>query len=237
MGLAGGLQQGLQGLGAGGRMGLAGFPNTSAAPQQGPFHGGGLAAAGAAGLAAQQSLRFMGPGVPLGGGQLPGQFPSGINAAAAAQRAQGLGQGLGAAGAGVPASHALFGPRPGGFADGTGSAVTSPDGDKGPGAAGVGHPWLLKYGLLGLLHIIRMSEPDLTMLALGTDLTGLGLNLNSADSLYKVLVSPLADTPVRADLDFEVPACYKHNPPRLQPGYLAKFKEETLFYIFYSMPQ
>jgi CCR4-NOT transcription complex subunit 2 len=55
--------------------------------------------------------------------------------------------------------------------------------------------------------------------------------------LLQVLVSPLADTPVRADLDFEVPACYKHNPPRLQPGYLAKFKEETLFYIFYSMPQ
>ena len=53
----------------------------------------------------------------------------------------------------------------------------------------------------------------------------------------QVLVSPLADTPVRADLDFEVPSCYKHNPPRLQPGYLAKFKEETLFYIFYSMPQ
>jgi CCR4-NOT transcription complex subunit 2 len=35
----------------------------------------------------------------------------------------------------------------------------------------------------------------------------------------------------------QVPACYKHTPPRLQPGYLAKFKEETLFYIFYSMPQ
>jgi CCR4-NOT transcription complex subunit 2 len=52
-----------------------------------------------------------------------------------------------------------------------------------------------------------------------------------------VLVSPLADAPVRADLDFEVPACYKRSPPRLQPGYLAKFKEETLFYIFYSMPQ
>lgn len=43
-----------------------------------------------------------------------------------------------------------------------------------------------KYGLLGLLHVIRMSEPDLTMLALGTDLTGLGLNLNAPDSLYKV---------------------------------------------------
>ena len=35
----------------------------------------------------------------------------------------------------------------------------------------------------------------------------------------------------------QVPACYKHTPPRLQPGYLSKFKEETLFYIFYSMPQ
>jgi hypothetical protein len=31
-----------------------------------------------------------------------------------------------------------------------------------------------------------MTEPDLTMLALGTDLTGLGLNLNSPDPLYKV---------------------------------------------------
>jgi hypothetical protein len=31
-----------------------------------------------------------------------------------------------------------------------------------------------------------MTEPDLTMLALGTDLTGLGLNLNAPDSLYKV---------------------------------------------------
>lgn len=35
-------------------MGLAGFPNTSAAPQQGQFHAAGLGAAGAAGLAAQQ---------------------------------------------------------------------------------------------------------------------------------------------------------------------------------------
>jgi hypothetical protein len=58
-------------------------------------------------------------------------------------------------------------------------------------------PWLLlmllrvfcfRYGLLGLLHVIRMTEPDLTMLALGTDLTGLGLNLNAPDSLYKVRV-------------------------------------------------
>ena len=34
----------------------------------------------------------------------------------------------------------------------------------------------------------------------------------------------------------QVPACYLHNPPRLQPGYFAKFQQDTLFYIFYSMP-
>ena len=34
----------------------------------------------------------------------------------------------------------------------------------------------------------------------------------------------------------QVPACYLHAPPRLQPGYFAKFQQDTLFYIFYSMP-
>lgn len=40
------------------RMGLAGFPNTSAAPQQGQFHAGQLGAAGAAGLTAQQVMQI-----------------------------------------------------------------------------------------------------------------------------------------------------------------------------------
>ena len=43
---------------------------------------------------------------------------------------------------------------------------------------GQGAP-LDRFGLLGLLGVIRMSDPDLTTLALGTDLTGLGLHLNS----------------------------------------------------------
>lgn len=38
-----------------------------------------------------------------------------------------------------------------------------------------------KYGLLGLLGVIRMTDPDLNMLALGSDLTTVGLNLDSAD--------------------------------------------------------
>lgn len=33
-----------------------------------------------------------------------------------------------------------------------------------------------------------------------------------------------------------MPECYKQTPPRLKPGYFSKFGQDTLFYIFYSMP-
>lgn len=38
-----------------------------------------------------------------------------------------------------------------------------------------------QFGLLGLLHVIRMTDADLNTLALGLDLTTLGLNLNSPE--------------------------------------------------------
>ena len=38
------------------------------------------------------------------------------------------------------------------------------------------------------------------------------------------------------DQCLQVPDCYRHSPARLQPGYLSKFQVDTLFYIFYSMP-
>ena len=38
------------------------------------------------------------------------------------------------------------------------------------------------------------------------------------------------------DSTLQVPACYKQTPPRLKPGYFSKFQQDTLFYIFYSMP-
>ena len=41
---------------------------------------------------------------------------------------------------------------------------------------------------------------------------------------------------LKDDLCFQVPDCYRHSPARLQPGYLSKFQADTLFYIFYSMP-
>ncbi|GIL83085.1 hypothetical protein Vretifemale_11896, partial [Volvox reticuliferus] len=73
-----------------------------------------------------------------------------------------------------------------------------------------------RFGLMGLLPLIKMTDADLTMLALGTDLTGLGLNLNAAGDLHATLVSPLADNPIKAEPDFELPSCYKFLPQRLQ---------------------
>ncbi|MED6158514.1 putative NOT transcription complex subunit vip2 [Stylosanthes scabra] len=94
------------------------------------------------------------------------------------------------------------------------------------------------FGLLGLLSVIRMSDPDLTSLALGIDLTTLGLNLNSSENLHKTFGSPWSDEPAKGDPEFTVPQCYyAKQPPALHQGYFSKFSVETLFYIFYSMPK
>lgn len=73
-----------------------------------------------------------------------------------------------------------------------------------------------QFGLRGLLSVIRMSDPDLTSLALGIDLTTLGLNLNSAENLHKMFGSPWSDEPAKGDPEFTVPQCYHaKNPPPL----------------------
>ncbi|EOY34184.1 NOT2 / NOT3 / NOT5 family isoform 4 [Theobroma cacao] len=90
------------------------------------------------------------------------------------------------------------------------------------------------FGLLGLLSVIRMSDPDLTSLALGIDLTTLGLNLNSSENLHKNFGSPWSDEPAKGDPEFTVPQCYyAKQPPALHQGYFSKFTVDTLFYIFY----
>ncbi|KAI4983480.1 hypothetical protein ZWY2020_023972 [Hordeum vulgare] len=94
------------------------------------------------------------------------------------------------------------------------------------------------YGLLGLLGVIRMNDPDLSSLALGIDLTTLGLNLNSPDNLYKTFGSPFSNEPAKGDPEYTTPACYvAEQPPALQPMHFQKFQTLILFYIFYSMPK
>lgn len=60
------------------------------------------------------------------------------------------------------------------------------------------------YGLMGLLGVIRMQDPDLTTLALGTDLTGLGLHLNSPENVYSTFASPWAEQPLKAEPEYLV---------------------------------
>jgi len=74
-----------------------------------------------------------------------------------------------------------------------------------------------------------MQDADLTTLALGTDLTTLGLNLNSPDNLYKMFGSPWADAAVRPEPEFSLPSCYLQAAPRLQPGSFSKFQVRLRF--------
>jgi CCR4-NOT transcription complex subunit 2 len=71
-----------------------------------------------------------------------------------------------------------------------------------------------QFGIVGLLTFIRAAEtdPNLVSLALGQDLTALGLNLNSPDNLYPTFGGPWAEYPCRPqDIDFHVPPEYLIN--------------------------
>lgn len=90
-----------------------------------------------------------------------------------------------------------------------------------------------RYGMLGLLSVIRMMDDNLNTLALGTDLTLLGLNLNASDNLYESFVSPWADSRVSRSPEYVLPRCYYISPPALKTVFFQKFCDMTLFYIFY----
>ncbi|CAN8253320.1 unnamed protein product [Cochlearia groenlandica] len=94
------------------------------------------------------------------------------------------------------------------------------------------------FCLLGLLDVLNRSNPGLTSLALGIDLTTLGLDLNSSGNLYKTFASPWTNEPAKTDVEFTVPNCYYATlPPPLTRASFKRFSFELLFYIFYSMPK
>jgi len=68
-----------------------------------------------------------------------------------------------------------------------------------------------QFGIVGLLTFIRAAEsdPNLVSLALGQDLTALGLNLNSPENIYPTFAGPWADAPCRPqDVEFHGPPEY-----------------------------
>lgn len=97
-----------------------------------------------------------------------------------------------------------------------------------------------QFGMVGLLTFIRAAETDhnLVSLALGSDLTTLGLNLNSPENLYPNFAGPWAETPCRPqDIDYHVPQEYLTNQQirgKLAPVKFDRYGEDLLFYMFYS---
>uniref|UniRef100_A0A6P7FLP3 Regulator of gene activity-like n=1 Tax=Diabrotica virgifera virgifera TaxID=50390 RepID=A0A6P7FLP3_DIAVI len=93
-----------------------------------------------------------------------------------------------------------------GVSGGAGDGVNSREGDKSGSKSGIqtspdgritNIPASMvndQFGIVGLLTFIRAAEtdPNLVSLALGQDLTALGLNLNSPDNLYPTFAGPWA---------------------------------------------
>ncbi len=85
------------------------------------------------------------------------------------------------------------------------------------------------YGLAGL-HAATKTVAT-------TDLTGLGLSLNSRAPLHSTFGLPWVDKPTVPDANSKTPDCYKLTPPPLRTGHFTRFDEQTLMYIFYCLPR
>jgi len=87
-----------------------------------------------------------------------------------------------------------------------------------------------KYGLLGLLNVIRMTDMDLNHLVLGQDLTSLGLNLNSTECLYATFGSPWGGSELAGNLEPEyvLPACYYERESTFKQAHLARYSLKTV---------
>lgn len=98
-----------------------------------------------------------------------------------------------------------------------------------------------RFGLLGLLSLIKSSDPDLSMLSMGVDLQTFGLNLNSSDPLHPSFITPWSENNMlassRVEPEFTLPSCYNVQPPPPAQSKIASFSDETLFFIFYSTPR
>ncbi|KAG2178732.1 hypothetical protein INT44_001885 [Umbelopsis vinacea] len=94
------------------------------------------------------------------------------------------------------------------------------------------------YGLRGLLAITADDSPsDLLVMTVGCDPSSLGLDLDSTSLLSEQFYSPWADFAHNPTPD--LPAHYKTLPvpsPNLIVQQMSTFSNESLFYMFYSLP-
>jgi len=99
-----------------------------------------------------------------------------------------------------------------------------------------------KFGLNGLLSLVKMEQTDQTVFAIGQDINLLGLDLSTDSQILKKLPSPWAETS-RSEVEpyFTLPqSIHSENiipPPEPCDSKIQSFSDETLFYIFYMKPR
>ncbi|KAI8938559.1 hypothetical protein NX059_004442 [Plenodomus lindquistii] len=98
-----------------------------------------------------------------------------------------------------------------------------------------------RYGLPGLLSMIPLESPDYSSLAMGQDLTVLGLELSRPDHspLHPTFGSPFVESTSKPVVppSFTLPAAYTvTNVPPLHSK-MSSFSAETLLAIFYQFPR
>lgn len=91
-----------------------------------------------------------------------------------------------------------------------------------------------QFGMVGLLTFIRAAEsdPNLVTLAMGQDLTGLGLNLNSQENLYPTFGGPFSDQPCRYVLVSQPSRCRIPNKAHHHHSYIC-----FVFVLYSNRPQ
>lgn len=98
-----------------------------------------------------------------------------------------------------------------------------------------------RFGLVGLVSLIKTQDPDMAMLTMGTNLQGFGMNLDSAEPLHTSFVTPWSQDPTIASMQvepaYQLPSCYNVQTPPPAQTKIASFSDETLFFIFYSTPR
>ncbi|KAI7893836.1 uncharacterized protein EV154DRAFT_124218 [Mucor mucedo] len=101
----------------------------------------------------------------------------------------------------------------------------------------------VKYGLLGLLDMIREIDPDRRTMSIGYDVDRLGLGLDRSYSIYSTFISPWTENNQNASVynieqGYYIPTSYrmlKIMPPIQER--IKSFSDEILFYEFYSKPK
>lgn len=99
-----------------------------------------------------------------------------------------------------------------------------------------------KYGLKGILLLVRMEQTDLNTFALGQELLLMGLDLLAGAEPLKTLASPWQETS-RSEVEpyflLSSAILQKNLVPAPEPcdTKIQSFADETLFYIFYTRPR